>query len=171
MKLACDICGGELQMLSGGQAAVCATCGMNYPIERLREKLGVAPVVNPVVNDTPPVYDPENDPNWIPELDPSYNEPVIHYLHIKRKVDLFLCKAAVLIDGEQVAILEGQGQVTSIPVEEGVHTVMIRVASAAGITDLDPVQFVMGKHDWYGEFYLHRGAFKAAYKYKMWKGL
>lgn len=39
MKLTCDLCGGALQMNLGGQDAACKTCGLVYPLERLREKL------------------------------------------------------------------------------------------------------------------------------------
>lgn len=35
--LKCDICGGALQMQSGGQSAACTVCGMTYSVERLRE--------------------------------------------------------------------------------------------------------------------------------------
>ena len=35
--LRCDICGGELEMQGGGKA-VCASCGMKYSTESLREK-------------------------------------------------------------------------------------------------------------------------------------
>lgn len=40
MKLVCDLCGGALQMNSGGQGATCTGCGLTYSMERLREKLG-----------------------------------------------------------------------------------------------------------------------------------
>lgn len=39
MKLACDLCGGTLQMNSGGQDATCTDCGLVYPLSRLHEKL------------------------------------------------------------------------------------------------------------------------------------
>lgn len=38
-KIQCDLCGGELVMLVGGQKAACGNCGLEYPIERLREIL------------------------------------------------------------------------------------------------------------------------------------
>ena len=38
-KLQCDICGGTLVMQSGGQSAVCDSCGMQYSVERVREKV------------------------------------------------------------------------------------------------------------------------------------
>jgi len=39
MKLMCDLCGGSLQMNSGGQGAVCVHCGLGYTMEHLRGKL------------------------------------------------------------------------------------------------------------------------------------
>lgn len=38
-KLRCDICGGILTMQSNGKTAVCDSCGMQYSVERLREKV------------------------------------------------------------------------------------------------------------------------------------
>lgn len=37
--LKCDVCGEPLIMQSGGQMAVCECCGMQYSLDRLREKL------------------------------------------------------------------------------------------------------------------------------------
>lgn len=46
MKLTCDLCGGMLQINLGGQGATCASCGLTYPMERLREMLaGKTPVI------------------------------------------------------------------------------------------------------------------------------
>ena len=39
MKLTCDICGGELEMQSGGNKVVCVDCGMTYSVSRVKEKL------------------------------------------------------------------------------------------------------------------------------------
>ena len=38
MKLTCDLCGGELELSTGGISAVCRNCGIEYGAERLREK-------------------------------------------------------------------------------------------------------------------------------------
>lgn len=38
-KLQCDLCGGALTVQAGGQRAVCGNCGLEYPMERLRELL------------------------------------------------------------------------------------------------------------------------------------
>lgn len=37
-KLQCDLCGGSIIMQGGGQLAVCDSCGMQYSVERMREK-------------------------------------------------------------------------------------------------------------------------------------
>ena len=150
MKLTCDVCGGELQMTIGGQSAVCVNCGITYTVERLREKLDIQP------------SDSANSDHRDPETDQSVTT---RYLRIKRKVDLFVCKAAVIIDGQQCAILENPGKETVIPISQGTHRIFIRVASASGITDMDELTFQVKDHDWYGEFRLHRGAFKASYKF------
>ena len=39
MKITCDLCGGMLQINSGGQGATCENCGIGYTMARLREKL------------------------------------------------------------------------------------------------------------------------------------
>ena len=41
MKLTCDLCGGTLQMNAGGKDASCKNCGLCYPMDVLREKLGL----------------------------------------------------------------------------------------------------------------------------------
>lgn len=38
-KLQCDICGGSIVMQGGGQLAVCDSCGTQYSVERMREKV------------------------------------------------------------------------------------------------------------------------------------
>ncbi len=57
MKLTCDLCGGTLQMNSGGMDASCTGCGLNYPLERLREKLGMGTAAK---QETPPVVNVQN---------------------------------------------------------------------------------------------------------------
>lgn len=156
MKLTCDVCGGELQMTSGGQTAVCVNCGITYSIERLREKLDIQPADSTNVDDhNKKTHQCSND------------STSTRYLRIRRKVDLFVCKAAVIIDGQQCATLENLGKETVIPISQGTHRIFIRVASAAGITDMDELTFHVKDHDWYGEFWLHRGAFKASYKFDL----
>ena len=36
-KLACDICGGAIEMMAGGQRGVCTCCGMEYSVDRIKE--------------------------------------------------------------------------------------------------------------------------------------
>lgn len=91
------------------------------------------------------------------------------YLHIRRKADLFLCKAAVVLDGQQCAILAGAGKVTTIPISQGEHTITIRVASGAGIEELDEIAFQVNERDFCGEFFLQRTALKGIYRFDMWE--
>ena len=39
-KLQCNLCGGPQTGQAGGQRAVCGNCGLEYPMERLRELQG-----------------------------------------------------------------------------------------------------------------------------------
>ena len=39
-KLQCNLCGGPLTVQAGGQGAGCGNCGLEYPMERLRELQG-----------------------------------------------------------------------------------------------------------------------------------
>ena len=149
MKLTCDICGSELQMLSGGQSAACVNCGMKYPLERLREKLQGTQTVSQSDRSEP---SPEENSNE-------------RYLIITRKVDLMLCKAAVIIDGNPVN-LNSQGKTTTIPISQGVHNIVLRVSDATGVKDIGQATISVGNYDWEGKFWLHRGAFKAAYRFE-----
>ena len=38
-RVGCDVCGGNLQMDAGGKTATCQFCGMQYSVERMREKI------------------------------------------------------------------------------------------------------------------------------------
>ena len=148
MKLTCDICNGELQMLSGGQSAACVNCGIKYPLERLREKMqGAAPSQSGSTEAAP------------------VQSTVMKNFIITRKVDLTLCSAAVIIDGNPVK-LNGQGKTTVIPISQGVHDVVLRVADGTGVKDIGQVTISVGNFDWEGKFWLHRGAFKAAYRFE-----
>ena len=71
MKLTCELCGGSLQVTSGGTGATCTTCGLNYPMSRLREMLGLAPVVKQEpVKEEPAVIE-------VPKEEPVKEEPVV----------------------------------------------------------------------------------------------
>lgn len=48
--LTCDVCGGALTMQAGGTTAVCSVCGMQYSVERLREKVGAKRSAKPSTN-------------------------------------------------------------------------------------------------------------------------
>ena len=162
MKLTCDLCGGELQMNLDGQGAVCVNCGMTYSVEHLRKKLKA----QPVKAEKPDVIHPEQD---IPAAQWEKVDPApVRQLYIKRKVDLLvLSKVVVILDGQQVGTLAGQGKVSAIPVSQGLHKIIFRMVDGSGITDMDEMTFRVGDYDWYGEFGLHRGAFKAEYRFEM----
>lgn len=163
MKLTCDLCGGELQMNLDGKGAACSNCGMTYSLEHLRKKLGIQPVEP---EKTESITDFEQD---IPEAKWEKVDSVpARQLYIKRKVDLLmLSKVAVILDGQQVGILAGQGKTSAIPVSRGLHKITFRAVDGSGIVDMDEKTFRVGDCDWYGEFGLHRGAFKAEYRFEM----
>lgn len=56
MKLSCDICGGALEITSGGQGASCTVCGLGFTMVRLREKLNIRMLEVPEL--TPPLPEP-----------------------------------------------------------------------------------------------------------------
>lgn len=69
MAINCDLCGGVIEMKSGG-SAVCTSCGMTYSMEALREKIRAgqdnsAPVSTPA---PAPTHAPAASaaPSWIP---------------------------------------------------------------------------------------------------------
>ena len=169
MKLTCDLCNGELQMTTGGQSAVCSNCGITYPIERLREKLGAqnTPIVDARSADlstTPTVIAPTQDSVACAS---SGEQP--RNLIIRRKIDLFLSTIIAIIDGEQQYVLKGQGKESIIPLSTGHHTVEIIVRHISGNTSLGVLDFVINNHDWCGEVGLIRGAFKTKEEFKMWE--
>lgn len=161
MKLTCDLCGGVLQMNLDGQGAVCGNCGMTYSLEHLRKKLG-----SQSVEKQESKIELEEE---IPEVEWEQVEPApTRQLYIKRRVDLLmLSKVAVILDGQQVGILAGQGKTSAIPVSQGLHKITFRAVDGSGITDMDEMTFRVGDYDWYGEFWLRRGAFKAEYQFEM----
>ena len=175
MKLTCDICGGTLQMNSGGTGATCVNCGMTYSVDRLREKLG-GPADIPDATYTPMENSPEQMPqeetiydatNYGKNVSASGSAP-LRTLRITRKRSFILFKAAVFIDGQQCAVLEKSGQVIEIPVAPGLHRISFRVATANGITEADNAwTFHVSERDWYGVFYMQRSAFGASCKFDM----
>ena len=68
MRIICDICGGGLQINSGGQGAICTVCHLNYAMSRLREKLNLQ-----MMN--------------VPELAPPAPEPPGSVLPVALKTD------------------------------------------------------------------------------------
>ena len=144
MKLTCDLCGGALQMDKDGQSAVCTQCGIAYPMERLREKLGAQPAGAA-----------------------STQAETARVLRILRKRTTVLFKAVVLLDGEVCAELGKPGSVTEIPVAPGAHEISFRVATAAGVTEMDALRFQVGSRDLRGVFALKRGAFRAGFTFEL----
>lgn len=103
----------------------------------------------------------------IPESKSNTSTGAVRYMHIKKKFDLHICKMAVVVDGEQVAVLKGAGKVTTIPISQGEHKIFLRVASGAGLVETEETTIHVGDFDFVGEAGLFRGAFKAAYALKL----
>ena len=127
MKLTCDLCGGELQMLAGGQQAQCVDCGLEYPKERLMEKIK-KPVADTIATEpVAPVEAPAQQ---------------MYKLFLKRKFNLSGCaaKAVVYLDRQQCAILGARGE-ACVPVSRGDHEIVIQVAQGTGIVAMKPICF------------------------------
>lgn len=151
MKLTCVLCGGELQMKAGGQRACCANCGLEYSKERLMEMLqsdtSAAPIPEPVC------------------------EPVksqMHNFYIKRKFNLTgsLAKASIYLDGEQCAILGASGE-ACVPISVGTHEVVVRIATGAGLVEMESVTFQVKDRDVAGLLYLKQTAFTASWVFEV----
>lgn len=147
MKLTCDLCGGDLQMNADGQSAYCVYCGLEYPKERLTEML----------NSSTPVK---------PAEEPA--KPRMHNLFVKRKFNLSACaaKAGVYLDGELCAVLSARGE-ACVPICEGTHEIVVRVASGIGIQEMEKVVFQVKDRDVYGLFYLRQSAFRSAWVFEV----
>jgi hypothetical protein len=70
MKLTCDLCGSDLQMNPGGQSATCVNCGLEYPKERLLEKLSAASAGSHSQKPAEPKPAPVNNPAVTPMSEP-----------------------------------------------------------------------------------------------------
>lgn len=153
MKLTCDLCGGELQMQAGGQRACCANCGLEYSQERLVEML-------------------KDNTQVRPEVKQEQQEPRIRKLFLKRKFNLSGCavKAAVYLDGEQCAILGARTE-TCVPISEGPHEIVVRLATGAGLVELNNVSFQVADYDVCGLLYLKQTAFTASWVFEVQKVL
>ena len=153
MKLICDLCGGELLMNAGGQCATCATCGLEYPKERLLEMLGGSASVKPE-----PVEEPVEKPV----------QRRMYYLYLKRKFNLTgaACKAGIYLDGEQCALLGARGE-ACVPISEGDHEIIVRIATGAGLVELEKVEFHVQDRDVYGLLFMRQTAFTAHWAFEM----
>ena len=149
MKLTCDLFGSELQMKAGGQGACCIHCGLEYSKERLMEKLSGGEPVRP-------------DRTEIPA------EPRMYNLFLKRRFNLTGCmaKAAVYLDGVQCAVLTARGE-ACVPISEGPHEIIVRIATGAGLLEMEKVSFQVTNHDVYGLLYLKQTAFTASWAFEV----
>ena len=153
MKLTCDLCGGELQMLAGGQQAQCVDCGLEYPKERLLEKIK-KPVTDTIATEpAAPVAAPAQQ---------------MYKLFLKRKFNLSACaaKAVVYLDRQKCAILGARSEVF-VPISRGDHEIVIQIAQATGIVAMKPVHFRVEDRDVYGLFYLKQSAFSAQWAFEL----
>ena len=128
MKFTCDLCGGELQMLAGGQQAQCVDCGLECPKERLMEKIK-KPVADTIATEpVAPVEAPAQQ---------------MYKLFLKRKFNLSACaaKAVVYLDRQQCAILGARSEVF-VPISRGEHEIVIQVAQGTGIVAMKPICFL-----------------------------
>lgn len=155
MKLICDICGGELHMNSDGSAAICSTCGLTYPKERLQQKIRemqATPAINqpstPVINQPPT---------------PVQSQPAVRYLTVMRKFNLNGCaaKTHILVDGQEAGIVSNNSEVR-IPIYEGVHEISGYFKAGNLITSyFNPIRIHVKDKDWMGRLYVSAGAIKA----------
>lgn len=164
MKLTCDLCGGTLQMNTDGKGAVCTNCGLTYPIETLRQKMGLQNAT--AASDGAAAG--EASARW----EPVTQESVMRELIIERKFDIAgsAYGAVIFVDGVECATLGAKGTV-SIPVSEGGHDVWVIVTyrGKANVT-LDKVHFQVGRNNWYGLFRLRRTAWKALWSLELVEG-
>lgn len=162
MKLTCDICGGELEMKTGGQGAVCKTCGLAYSVEVLKEKMAASGGAGVRTSHTAeePIYDCKS-------YEVLTAQPK-RMLRLKSKRSLTLFVAQAYLDGEPCAVLKGTGSTAEIPVSQGEHEIAFRIATAQ-LDELGPMTFRVDDKDWNGVLYLQRGAFRANYKFEMWE--
>lgn len=149
MKLICDLCGGELQMKTGGQSACCINCGLEYSKERLLEMLkGGTPA----------------DPNPVAEPVQKPVESQMRNLFLKRKFNLSGCaaKAAIYLDGQLCAVLTARGE-ACVPVSEGEHEISVRI----GVFVLESLKFTVTDRDLCGLLYLKQKAITAEWVFEV----
>lgn len=73
-KLQCDLCGVPLTVQAGGQRAVCGNCGLEYPMERLRELRAEWPATVLLVTDHAEYLDAlEADVVQLPQAEPVFD--------------------------------------------------------------------------------------------------
>lgn len=147
MKLICDICGGELHMNPDGSAAICSTCGLTYPKERLQQKIRE-------LQATPEVTHP---------VTPIQTQPAVRCLTVMRKFNLNGCAAKfhILIDGQEAGIVSNNSE-ARIPIYEGIHEISGYFKAGNLVTSyLNPMGIHVKNKDWMGRLYVSSGAVKA----------
>ena len=146
MKLICELCGGDLQMKTGGQSACCTNCGLEYSKERLMEMLKCGTQADP---------DPVEEP---------VRKLQVRNLYLKRKFNLSGCaaKAAFYLDGQLCAVLTARGE-ACVPVSEGEHEISVRI----GVFVLESLKFTVTDRDLCGLLYLSQKAITAEWVFEV----
>ena len=164
MKLTCDLCGGELQMNTDSQGAICTNCGMNYTLDSLRKKLNA--------QSKPPTQSNTAFSSCSP-TQPANVQPATQELILSRKFDLqaMLYVVTVVLDGEEVVQLGSKGGQVSIPITPGDHQIYAIVKRDGKKVDavLDTFDIHVGNHNWCGQFYIRRTAWNAYWQFEMWE--
>lgn len=190
MKLACDICGGELQMSGSNEGASCVCCGMNYSIESLRNKLNGQQNLQPCANVekiAEPVVQADYAEEEIPfadvmacEADDVHTQgaarvakeaAAMRTLVVERKFDLQALAYAVVVvvDGEECAVLGSKGGSVSVPVSQGSHEVsaIVKYGNNKVEAVLEPFHIQVSEYDWHGLFYVRRTAWNAYWQMEL----
>lgn len=164
MKLICDLCGGELQMSTDSQGATCASCGINYSLDSLRQKLN-AQIQTPT--QTNPAF------SACSQSEPANAQPAIRELILYRKFDLqaLLYAVAIIVDGEEVAVLGSKGGELSIPITPGDHEVyaIVKRENKKVEAVLDTANIHVSDHNFCGQFYVRRTAWNAYWQFDLYE--
>lgn len=127
MRLVCDLCGGGLQINSGGQGATCMVCRLNYSMDRLREKLNLqmmnVPEVMPPMPE-PPALPAKNSPVVekvvVPQVAPK-TEPVITPVAVKVEPEVFQPARSIVVPKQfSLQVQKGKGDVSGIVQQGGI---------------------------------------------------
>lgn len=159
MKLTCDLCGGELQMNANSQGATCVGCGMNYSLDSLRKKLNTQPQTPTRTNTAFSACD---------QAEPEDTQSITRELILSRKFDLQALKYTVTIvaNGEEVAVLGPKGGELRLPIAQGDHEIYAIVKQDNKVEAvLDTCVIHVEDHNWCGQFYIRRTAWRAYWQF------